>query len=204
MPSKIDSYTSVAKALSATVDLLKDVWPYIGGLVIAAVVAGWAYLTQWGYIPVLLFALVAFVLGLFGLKLLRGMPPKRDATLSDDSTKPSGNVYVTSHNQSGGITAQNVHVNTPTQRVMGESLKAGLLNAVPKNKLVVVWGTMGNHESYVLASEIYAFLKKNGFQLFGDSAQQQMFITPLHGIRVREEEQSFNVEVGLPDGSEVR
>ncbi|KRQ03498.1 hypothetical protein [Bradyrhizobium manausense] len=204
MPSRIDSYTSVAKALSATLDLLKEVWPYIGGLVMAAVVAAWAYLTQWGYIPVLLFALVAFVLGLFGLKLLRGMPPKRDATVSDDSTKPTGNVYVTSHNQSGGITAQNVHVNTPVQRVMGDNLKSGLLKAVPRNKRVVVWSSMGSQEAHVLANEIFAFLRSSGFPVFGNSAHQQMFVTPLHGIRLREEGENFNVEVGLPDGSEVR
>lgn len=200
MGSKIETYTSVAKALSATIDLLKQIWPYVGGLVIAAAVAAWAYLTQWGYIPVLIFALVTFVFGLFGFKLLRGISPKSERAMSDDSAKPAGNVYVTSHNQSGGITAQNVHVNTPTQRVMGDILKAGLLNAVPKNKLVIVWGTMGNHESYVLASEIFGFLKENNFQLYGNCAQQQMFITPLRGIRVYEKDEKFNVEVGLRDG----
>lgn len=119
--------------------------------------------------------------------------------MGNESTKPTGNVYVTSHNQSGGITAQNVHVNAASQRVMGDSLKSGLLNAVPRNKLVVVWGAMGSHESYVLASEIFAFLKRNDFRLFGNSAQQQMFVTPLHGIRLRDEEgENFMLRSGCP------
>ncbi len=89
MPSRIDTYISVAKAVSASLEFLKDVWPYIGGAVMAAVVAAWAYLVQWGYIPVLLFSLGAFVLSLFGLKLLRGMPPKGEQAVSDDSAKPT-------------------------------------------------------------------------------------------------------------------
>lgn len=204
MPSRIDTYTSVAKALSATLDIIKQVWPYIGGAVLAAVVGAWAYLTQWGYIPVVLFSLVAFVLGLFGLRLLRGMPPKEGQIVSDDSAKPTGNVYVTSHNQSGGITAQNVHVNARMQRVMSDNLKSDLLNAVPRNKRVVVWSSMGSQEAHMLATEIFAFLRSGGFQVFGNSAHQQMFVTPLHGIRLREEGENFNVEVGLPDGSERR
>ncbi|MET4296777.1 hypothetical protein ABIB06_003717 [Bradyrhizobium sp. LB8.2] len=95
---------------------------------------------------------------------------------------------------------KNVHVNTHMQRVMSDNLKSGLLKAIPRNKLLVVWSSTGNQESHVLATEIFAFLRSNGFQVFGNSAHQQMFVTPLYRIRLREEGENFNVEVGLADG----
>jgi len=202
MGSKLDKYISLVKFLSGLVDLIKQAWPWFGAVVAFAMTTAGAFLTQWGYIPAILLGIAAFVLILMMLKLARGLLTQGDQIVSNDTEKPTGNVYVTSHNQSGGITAQSVHVNAQMQRKMGETLKKGLLANVPRNKRVVVWSSMGSQESHVFATEIFRFLRRNGFEVFGDSAHQQIFLTPLHGIELREDGENFNINVGLPDGSE--
>lgn len=202
MGRKLDKYTSLVKFLSGLVDLIKQAWPWFGAVVAFAMTTAGAFLTQWGYIPATLFGMAAFVLILLTLKLATGMLSRGDKIVGNDTERPTGNVYVTSHNQSGGITAQNVHVNPQMQRIMGDKLKDGLLRVVPRNKRVVVWSSMGNQESHVFATEIFRFLRRNGFEVFGDSAHQQIFLTPLHGIELREDGENFNINVGLPDGSE--
>lgn len=199
MGKKLDSYASIARAFSAILDVLKQLSPYVGSVIVAAL----AYLTQWGYIPIVLFALAALVLLIFARRLLRASPSEGDGSMSDASKGPAGNVYVTSHNQSGGITAQNVHINPKSQRVMGDVMKQELLREIPRNKRVVVWSSNGSQESHVLATEIFLFLKVNGFQVFGDGAYQQVWPIPLHGVQLREEGDNYNVEVGIPDGTEL-
>lgn len=202
MNNKVNNFTSWTKLLSQLFGLAKEAWAFV--TTVAGVAGVWAYLQQWGYVAIAVAVLAAFLLGLFIAKLFNAISHGNEATMSDGSKKSeAGNVSITSYNQSGGITAQHVHVNPKMQRVMGAGLKSGLLAKVPRNKRIVVWSSMGIEESYILANEIFSFLKNNGFTVFGESAFQQMFTTPLRGIRVYEEGENFNIEVGLPDGSEA-
>jgi hypothetical protein len=74
----------------------------------------------------------------------------------------SNNTYVTSHNQSGGITAGTVNIG-PQPRHMNAQLEAGLRQNVPTSVLVRVVAVMGDGEAFAFAQEIHAWLKANGW-----------------------------------------
>jgi hypothetical protein len=99
-----------------------------------------------------------------------------------------GNVYVTSYNQSGGITANTVNVNRPLQRKLGDDIKSKLIQNVPKDKQTIIWATHGSEESFIFASEMFEFMKKEGFNLFGTAPTNQIFLKPLYGVMVQPDE----------------
>src|SRR6266568_1071263 len=82
---------------------------------------------------------------------------------------------VTSHNQSGGITAHTVNVARHIRRTMSDALKAGLLRDLQRDRPVQVMGMNGNTESMTFADEIHRFLQANGFQMMNDAATWHMF-----------------------------
>ncbi|WP_316769940.1 hypothetical protein [Pedobacter frigiditerrae] len=72
-------------------------------------------------------------------------------------------VTITSNNQQGGITAQHVSIGK-IQRIMAEQLKQAFFKQIPdKGHKITVNAMMGDAEGYKFASEIYAWLKSNGW-----------------------------------------
>jgi hypothetical protein len=113
-----------------------------------------------------------------------------------------GNVYITSNNQSGGVTAQNVNINARAQRVMGDNLKIGLLGQIPKDKPIVVWSLMGNEEALRYATEIFNFMKISGYNLIGNAPFSQIWTAPLYGVEVKFDPDKTHISVGFFDGTE--
>jgi hypothetical protein len=109
---------------------------------------------------------------------------------------------VTSHNQSGGITARTVNINPKYQRVLGDPIRQKLLDNVPRSKLAVVWVSHGDQESFRYGNEIFQFLRGNGFKLFGDSPQQNIFLQPLYGVTVSPKEDQTEIFIGMLSDSE--
>jgi hypothetical protein len=123
--------------------------------------------------------------------------------MTNDKKDHPYNVNVTSNYQSGGITAHTVIVNAKPQRQLGPEARTHILETVPTTKEVVVWTTMGHEESLKLATEIFNFMKEAGYRLFGGAPMPQMFIPQLFGLRIRQEKERTEIDVGLMDGSET-
>jgi hypothetical protein len=85
---------------------------------------------------------------------------------------------VTSHNQSGGITAHTVNVDGRIRRSMSGEFKAGLLRDLSRDRPVHVMGLNANTESMAFANWIHGFLQANGFQMLNDTATCHMFFEP--------------------------
>jgi hypothetical protein len=109
---------------------------------------------------------------------------------------------VNSISQSGGITAHTVNVNPKYQRALGDSIREKLLKNVPRDKLVVVWATHGDQESFRYANEIFQFLKASGFNLFGDAPQGNIFTQPLYGVTVTPQDDKTEIYIGMLSESE--
>ena len=94
---------------------------------------------------------------------------------------------VTSHDQSGGITAHTVNIDTDTQRTFTPELKSSLLQDLPNDRPVQVMGMNGDSESMNFATEIYDGLKAGGYTMLGDSAISHMFFNPpVFNIKINE------------------
>jgi hypothetical protein len=110
-------------------------------------------------------------------------------------------INITSNNQSGGITAHTVNVNSKYQRQLGDAHRKQFLLSVPRDKEVVIWATMGNEEAHNLASQIFEFLKESQYRLFGEGPLPQIFIQQFYGVRVVVADRT-SIEVGLMSESE--
>lgn len=94
------------------------------------------------------------------------------------------NQNVTSHNQTGGITAHTVHLG-PQQRSLAAmpDLQAQILKDLPRDKPVKVMAVLGDAETSQFGLEIHAFLKANKFALSEpDGISHGMFTVPQKGL----------------------
>ncbi|MDA4848241.1 hypothetical protein [Hoeflea poritis] len=97
------------------------------------------------------------------------------------------NQNVTSHHQSGGITAHTVNINEKRQRVMPQAMKDGLLRELPKDRPIRVLGMNGDTESNNFAREIHDFLAGNGYEMDPSSPTWHSFFNPpTNDIRISE------------------
>ncbi len=75
-------------------------------------------------------------------------------------------INVTSHNQSGGITAYSVNIITGgEQRKLTEDSKSELLRRLDKNKKIYIYSVAGNSESNNLATEIMEYLISQSYNV---------------------------------------
>jgi hypothetical protein len=130
--------------------------------------------------------------------VMRGEP----YSVKKDAEKTVIDQSVTSHNQSGGITARTVNINPNFQRALSDSIREKLEKNVPREKLVVVWATHGDQESFRYANEIFQFLKTSGFNLFGDAPQGNIFTQPLYGVTVTPQDDKTEIYIGMLSESE--
>lgn len=93
---------------------------------------------------------------LFRKRFGRSPTPQEIAVLIDKS--------VTSHNQSGGITAHTVNIGDPKRRLDGV-MKTQLLRLLPKDRKIAVDAPLGDGEAIGFAEEIYAFLALSGYTM---------------------------------------
>ena len=93
------------------------------------------------------------------------------------SDKP--NIFVTSHNQMGGVTAHTVNFG-PTARSMNEQLGAQLKQQVPTIAKVTVTAVLGDGEAFGFANQVLAWLKGNGYSNV-DGVNQAAYSSPVLG-----------------------
>jgi hypothetical protein len=138
-------------------------------------------------------AAIAFTVGTFGMVSAQENPLM-------NYKGPIINQNVTSHNQSGGITAHTVTVN-PRRTLASpqmEGLKRQMLSELSKDKPITVMGIWGDTESCMFAEEIHAFLKANGFNMKeANGISQGVFTRTPRGLIVEPEGDGLKFVVGV-------
>jgi hypothetical protein len=89
------------------------------------------------------------------------------------------NIFITSHNQLGGITAHTVNFG-PTARSMNEQLGTQLKANIPTTAKITVTSVMGDGEAFGFANQILTWLKGNGFTNV-DGVNQAVYSQPVMG-----------------------
>ena len=102
--------------------------------------------------------------------------------------------FVTSYNQSGGITAHTVNMEKPGRHI-NDGLKQQLDSLLPKEKRpIVINSAISDRESYNFGAEIAAYLRGNGWSV---EQLQAMWSPPLVGQRFRPEKDGrINIDIG--------
>jgi hypothetical protein len=103
------------------------------------------------------------------------------------------NISVTSHNQSGGITAHTVNVGTQPRQLSAASA-AQLEAQLPKGKPVSVAAVMGDQEAFSFATQITEYLRSKGYAV--DGVSQVVYSGPVVGQFIKPTETGFEVVVG--------
>lgn len=99
-----------------------------------------------------------------------------------DAEKPSGTtINVTSHNQSGGITAHTVNIGKE-QRQLGDEERAFLTSTIPKHARVEIQNPLGDAEAHTYRVEIQQFLLEQGYTNVHGS--QGIYAVPERGQRL--------------------
>lgn len=96
---------------------------------------------------------------------------------------------VTSHNQSGGITAGIVNLG-PQRRDLDlpdfDGLKAQIQRELPRDKPLTVTAVMGDGEAAEFAVQIHKYLTAEGFKMTETGISQGMFSTPPINLQVQD------------------
>jgi len=107
---------------------------------------------------------------------------------------PTGN-NVTSYYQTGGITAGTLNVG-PQPRVLRDEDKRLLLDKLPRDKPIEITALLGDGEAISLATDIYAFLKANGFKMADTGISQGVFTGPVNGVQIATGGPKISIVVG--------
>lgn len=111
--------------------------------------------------------------------------------------KHNQNINVTSYNQQGGITANQVLIGKQERHLTGE-LKQNLLDRLPNNKKVKirVVSVLGDQEAFNLAQEIKTYLDNQNYQTQG--VDQAIFDRPMVGQFIKEDLDNniFEIQIG--------
>jgi hypothetical protein len=107
-------------------------------------------------------------------------------------------VNVTSHNQSGGITANQVNIGL-IPRVLDINIQRQLLSFLnSKDEKIEINSVMGDAESFQFANQINNFLKSQGFKKI-DGVSQSIFNKPVVGQFM--DRDSFGVKILIGSNS---
>jgi hypothetical protein len=114
-----------------------------------------------------------------------------------DSVKPQPIVNITSTNQSGGITAQNVNIGVkPQQRALNFALKKQLFEFLTdKNEIIDISSVAGDSEAYKFSLETVDFLKRNGYSNV-NGVNQAFFSPPIIGQSIQRRNNQVYISIG--------
>ncbi|MEK7344930.1 MAG: hypothetical protein AAB176_04490 [Pseudomonadota bacterium] len=105
------------------------------------------------------------------------------------------NIFITSHNQMGGITAHTVNFG-PAARSMNSQLGDQLKQVVPFAAKVKVVAVLGDGEAFGFANQILAWMKTNGYSNV-DGVDQAVYSSPVIGQNVNKlSEKEYEIIIG--------
>ena len=93
-----------------------------------------------------------------------------------------GNIFVTSHNQMGGITAGTVNLG-PIARQMNDQLGNQLKQNIPTHCKVTVTAVLGDGEAFGFANQVLAWIKSNGYTNV-EGVNQSVYSQPVMGQNI--------------------
>lgn len=117
------------------------------------------------------------------------------------SGEEESKVNVTSYYQSGGITAQTVNVGLVPRRFAQETADSIVALIQDRSASVEIISSMGDGEALQFATEIFEWMKANGYtQVRG--VNQAMWGSPVLGNRIEPKpDGSFAIVIGTNNGT---
>jgi hypothetical protein len=107
----------------------------------------------------------------------------------------SKNIFITSHNQSGGITAHTVNFG-PTARAMNAQLGGQLKQMIPTTASVRVVSVLGDGEAFGFANQVLTWLKENGYPKV-EGVDQAVYSGPVIGQNINQKSPGeFEIIIG--------
>lgn len=104
-------------------------------------------------------------------------------------------VNITSHHQTGGITAHTVNVGA-RPRMLNAAAQQQLTARVPKSVPVKVHAVLGDGEAYQLAQQIVAFLTDGGYTIVPGGIDQVVLAEPRPGVGIDAQPTLTTIHVG--------
>lgn len=104
-----------------------------------------------------------------------------------------GDVRITSYNQQGGITAQNVNIGAVARHI-NDGLRRQITQMIPRTQKVVVSAALGDGEAYQLAHEIMVFMQQQGYSVEG--INQSVWMPPIEGLALNNAAEPWEFNVG--------
>lgn len=105
------------------------------------------------------------------------------------------NIFVTSNNQMGGITAHTVNLG-PTARQMNDGLGEQIKQNVPVAAKVTVVAVLGDGEAFGFANQVLAWMKSNGYTNV-NGIDQAVYSRPIRGQSINKKNDSeFELIIG--------
>ena len=113
--------------------------------------------------------------------------------MSDDK-----NIFITSHNQMGGVTAHTVNFG-PTARSMNEKLGNQLKQQIPMSASVRVVSALGDGEAFGFANQVLTWMKENGYSNV-EGVDQAVYTQPVMGQNInKKSDDEFEIIIGTRD-----
>jgi len=121
---------------------------------------------------------------------------ERIEAMSKDDKKSI--VNITSHNQSGGITAHTVNLG-PQDRVLSDNAASQLDTELSKHpgKKISVTSVLGDPEAFKFATQIMVYLKEQGYDV--DGVNQAVYTAPVRGQHIRPTDDKVDIIIGAKE-----
>jgi hypothetical protein len=105
------------------------------------------------------------------------------------------NTFITSNNQSGGITAHTVNFG-PTARSMDAQLGAQLKQHIPSPAKITITAILGDSEAFGFANQVLAWLRENGYSNV-TGVNQAVYSQPMIGNNLKKiSESEYDIIIG--------
>ena len=105
------------------------------------------------------------------------------------------NIFITSHNQMGGVTAHTVNFG-PQARQMNSQLGEQLKQNIPSSATVRVVAVLGDGEAFGFANQVLQWLKSNGYNKT-EGVDQAVYTQPVMGQNInKKSDNEFELVIG--------
>lgn len=148
------------------------------------------------YTPYVLIGGLLFIgIVLFGLIYMF----RTERTKAPPPTSSVTGTSISSHNQSGGITAHTVNMAPPRRDIdapMSAPLKDQIRREVPKDQPITVVAVMGDGEASEFALQLHGYLRAQGYTMAEDGISQGMYSPPPINLHLERSEGGLEFVVG--------
>ena len=133
--------------------------------------------------------IISIIAGIVAILAYFGLNPNGGEMAEKD------NIFISSENQSGGITAHTVNVGSQA-RTLTPQLASQLEMELSKHegKKIIVTAVMGDQEAFQFANQILEHLRANG--IIADGVNQAVYTSPVTGQRINHDDDKVDIIIG--------